>query len=259
MRDPNPRVAGSGLALLRSKGINVADCLMETQARELNPGFISRMERGRPWLRSKIAASLDGRTALENGVSQWITGDEARHDVQRWRARSCAILTGVDTVLADDPQLTLRDIDTGRQPLRVVLDSHLRTPPSSRIMRGGNLLLVTALDDVAKADALRAAGAEVLSLPGTDGRVDLPALLRELARRDVNEILVEAGARLNGALQEAGLVDELLLYYAPTLLGDAARGMFALPLFTDMSQRVELDILGLDRVGQDIRIRARPR
>jgi len=258
MSDPNPRVAGSGLELLRNNGIEVGVGLMEAQARELNPGFISRMERGRPWVRVKIAASLDGRTALANGVSQWITGEAARHDVQRWRARSCAILTGIGTVLADNPQLTVRDFDIGRQPLRVVVDSQLRTPSSAHITQDGNTLLVTAADS-AKADTLRAAGAEVLVLPGMDGRVDLSALLKELARREINEVLVEAGAELNGALLQAGLVDELLLYYAPTLLGDAAHGMFALPQFSEMSQRVELDILSLDRVGQDIRIRARPR
>lgn len=259
MRDPNPRVAGNGLELLRSKGIEVATGLMAVQARELNIGFILRMERGRPWVRSKIAASLDGRTALENGVSQWITGAAARRDVQRWRARSCAILTGVGTVLADDPQLTVRDVDTGRQPLRVVVDSRLRTPPSARIAQGGSTLLVAAMEDAAKADTLRAAGAEVLALPGVDGRVDLPALFEELARREINEILVEAGTGLNGPLLQAGLIDELLLYYAPTLLGDAAHGMFALQPLREMSQRVELDILELDRIGQDIRLRARPR
>lgn len=259
MRDPNPRVAGGGLQLLQQNGVETAVGLMENQARELNIGFVSRMERGRPWVRSKIAASLDGRTALANGVSQWITGAAARHDVQRWRARSCAILTGIGTVLADDPQLTVRDFDIGRQPLRVVVDSVLRTPPSARITQSGNTLIATTVDDAIKADALRSAGAEVLVLPEVDGRVDLAALLQELALREINEVLVEAGAGLHGALLQAGLMDELLLYQAPTLLGDAARGMFALPPFTEMAQRVDLDILGLDRVGQDIRIRARPR
>ena len=259
MRDPNPQVAGKGLERLRAQGVDVSAGLMEAQARELNPGFISRMERGQPWVRCKIAASLDGRTALANGASQWITGAAARSDVQRWRARACAILTGIGTVLADDPMLTLRELGIGRQPLRVVVDSQLRTPPSARILQGGNTLVLAATEDAAKTKALRNTGVEVLMLPGADGRVDLTALLQQLAQRGINEVLVEAGAGLNGALLQAGLVDELLLYYAPALLGDSARGMFTLPPLTGMSQRVGLEILSLDRVGEDIRLRARPR
>jgi len=258
MCDPNPKVSGSGLAQLQAQGIEVAAGLMEAQARDLNPGFISRMEHQRPWVRTKIAASLDGRTALENGVSQWITGDAARRDVQRWRARSCAVLTGVGTVLADDPKLNVRETDIGRQPLRVIVDSHLRTPPSAAIVQGGGVLVVCCDDSLPQAAALRAAGAEVLALPGDGGMVNLPGLLTELARREINELHVEAGATLNGALLRLGLVDELLLYFAPTLLGSSARGMFNFPALTAMAQRTELDILSLDRVGQDIRIRARP-
>lgn len=259
MRDPNPRVAGSGLDRLQEHGIEVACGLMEAQARDLNRGFVSRMERGRPWLRSKIAASLDGATALCNGHSQWITGTAARRDGQRWRARSCAILTGVGTVLADDPRLTVRDLELPRQPLRVIVDSGLRTSPSARILCGGGVLIACRDDSLPPARALRAAGAELVALPDAEGRVDLPALLALLARREVNEVHVEGGSRLNGTLLRLGLIDELLLYLAPTLLGTTARGMFDIPELTAMEQGIGLDILDLDHVGPDIRIRARPR
>jgi diaminohydroxyphosphoribosylaminopyrimidine deaminase/5-amino-6-(5-phosphoribosylamino)uracil reductase len=259
MTDPNPRVSGSGLARLQGHGIEVAVGLMESQARELNPGFISRMECGRPWVRTKIAASLDGATALKNGISQWITGDAARLDVQRWRARCCAVLTGVGTVIADDPQLNVRELDIGRQPLRVIVDSRLRMPPEARVLHGGGALVVCCDDTTSQASALRATGAEVLALPGDDNRVDLAALLEELALREVNELHVEAGAKLNGELLRLRLVDELLMYFAPTLLGASSLGMFDLPELSGMAQRIDLDILTMDRVGQDIRIRAKPR
>lgn len=258
MQDPNPLVAGKGLALLQAQGIAVASGLMEPQACDLNPGFISRMERQRPWVRAKIAASLDGRTALENGVSQWISGEAARRDGQHWRARACAILTGVGTVLADDPRLNVREPDIGRQPLRVIVDSRLRMPATATILQGG--ALIACCDDrFPQAAPLRAAGAELLVLPGAEGRVDLSALLTELGRRNINELHVEAGAKLTGELLRLERVDELLLYFAPTLLGSSARGMFEFPPFTEMSQRIDLDILEVNHVGQDIRLRARPR
>ncbi len=259
MRDPNPRVAGSGLARLQAAGVEVAAGLMEAQARDLNLGFISRMERQRPWVRNKIAASLDGGTALENGVSQWITGAAARQDVQHWRARACAILTGIGTVLADDPQLNVRDLDTGRAPLRIVLDSQLRLPPDARILQGGNVLIVCGSDSTPQADALRKAGAEVLPLPRGDGLTDLTGLLHVLAQREINELHVEAGPCVNGEMLRTGLIDEVLLYLAPTLLGASARGLFDFPPLTDMAQRTDLELLALDRVGNDIRIRARPK
>lgn len=257
MGDPNPRVDGGGLALLQRHGIAAERGLMEAQAKALNPGFVSRMTRGRPWVTLKVAASLDGGTALSNGLSQWITGADARHDVQRWRARSCAILTGIGTVLADNPQMTVRDFATGRQPLRVVVDSHLQIPLESNILQGGNTLIVCLAGQPQRAEALRTMGVEVLQLPAADGHVSLPRLLEALAVREINEVLVEAGSRLNGALLLAGLVDELLLYYAPTLLGSDARGMFALPPLIDMGQRINLELLALDQVGRDIRVRAR--
>jgi len=257
MRDPNPQVGGNGLEKLRAAGIAFESGLMEAEARELNIGFVSRMERGRPWVRLKLAASLDGKTALNNGRSQWITGPEARRDGHAWRARACAILTGAGTVRDDDPRLTVRDVETERQPLRVVVDSHLETPPTAHIVEGGNALVVAASEDAAKVAALRAAGAEVMVLPNPQGKVDLPCLLQALAGRGVNELHVEAGHKLNGSLLREGLVDELLLYFAPTLLG-SGREMFPLPELTDLAGRRDLKIVDLRRVGADIRILARP-
>ncbi|MCE5180815.1 MAG: bifunctional diaminohydroxyphosphoribosylaminopyrimidine deaminase/5-amino-6-(5-phosphoribosylamino)uracil reductase RibD [Betaproteobacteria bacterium] len=257
MRDPNPLVAGNGMALLELAGIPTVTGLMEAEALELNLGFVSRMTRKRPWLRIKTAASLDGKTALNNGVSQWITGPDARRDVHRLRARSCAMLTGIGTVLADDPSLTVRDVETSRQPLRVVVDSSLQTPAAAKILQGGATLIVCAEEITERAVALRAAGAEVLALPGADGRVDLAALLAELARRGCNEVTVEAGARLSGALLQAGLADELVLYYAPLLLGDKARGLFDLPELDEMAGRKELSVRDLRQIGRDFRLTAR--
>lgn len=270
MQDPNPLVAGQGLARLRATGIQVECGLMEDAARELNAGFVSRMTRGMPRVISKIGMSLDGRTALANGVSQWITGADARLDVQRWRARSCAVLTGINTVLADDAQLNVREIECTRQPLRVVLDSDLRMPLDARILsslpspaggRGvggeGGLLIYTAQPDEEKTAALRDAGATIVMLPYANGRVDLQAMLCDLAQRACNEVLVEAGAVLNGALLKAGLVDELLLYLAPTLLGDMARGMASLGELTGLDQRVDLSWQDVRQIGRDLRIMAR--
>ncbi len=257
MRDPNPQVAGRGLQQLRAAGIAVADGLLAHEARELNIGFASRMERGRPWLRLKLAASLDGKTALNNGRSQWITGPEARRDGHFFRARACAILTGAGTVRDDDPRLTVRDVATSRQPLRVVVDSRYETPPTARILEGGNTLVAAASEDAAKSAALRAAGAEVAVLPDPHGKVDLPRLLAVLAERGVNELHVEAGHKLNGSLLREGLVDELLLYFAPTILG-SGREMFPLPELTDLAGRRDLKLVDLRRIGGDIRILARP-
>lgn len=263
MRDPNPAVAGSGLARLQQHGVEVACGVLEAQAKALNSGFVARMERGRPWLRSKIAASLDGRTALANGVSQWLTGEAARADVQHWRARSCAVLTGVGTVLQDDPQLTVRRADllarkAGRQPLRVVLDSQLRTPPDARILAAGGVLLVHAGADEARAARLADAGAELMALPGDDGRVDLARLLVELGRREINELLVEAGASVNGSLQRQALIDEYVFYFAPLLLGNDARGMFELPALTTMAGRAQLRLVDTCQLGGDLRLCAVP-
>jgi len=257
MRDPNPQVSGRGLELLTLAGVTAQVGLLEAEARELNVGFVSRMTRGRPWLRLKTAASIDGKTALENGDSKWITGEAARADVQRWRARSCAILTGVGTVRADDPRMNVRDLEIGRQPLKVIVDSRLATPPAAQILAGGALIACARVVPERRA-ALEAAGAEILELPGAVGRVDLEALLRELARRGVNEVHGEAGASLNGALLEAGLVDEWLAYFAPLVMGHQARGLFDLPALTDMAGRRGFKLLDAARVGEDLRLRLRP-
>jgi diaminohydroxyphosphoribosylaminopyrimidine deaminase / 5-amino-6-(5-phosphoribosylamino)uracil reductase len=256
VQDPNPLVAGKGIAKLRAAGIQVECGLMEAAARELNVGFFARMTRGTPWLRSKIAMSLDGRTALANGVSQWITGDAARQDVQHWRARSCAVLTGINTILADDAQLNVRDVATSRQPLRVVLDSQLRMPLTAKILSGG-VLIYTANQQPEKIAVLEKSGATVVVLPNQNGQVDLPAMLKDLAERGINEVLVEAGSILNGALLRAGLVDELVLYLAPQLLGDVARGMASLGELTQLDQRIELQWQDVRQVGNDLRIVAK--
>ncbi|SFN11076.1 diaminohydroxyphosphoribosylaminopyrimidine deaminase [Formivibrio citricus] len=249
MQDPNPQVAGNGLARLAAAGIAVESGLLEAEARELNIGFVSRMTRDRPWLRIKTGCSLDGRTALPNGQSQWITSPESRADVQKLRARSCAMLTGIGTVLADDPQLTVRDFAIGRQPLRVVLDSRLRMPPSAKLLQTPGVLVVCAEENAARRTALEAAGAEVMCLP-VNGRVDLMALLLELGRRGCNEVTVEAGAELAGAFARAGLVDEWVIYQAPVLIGDPAKGVANLGLASLTEKlcptRVEKEAVGPD-------------
>lgn len=257
MTDPNPLVSGKGLALLHGAGIATASGLLENEARELNIGFVSRMTRARPWLRLKTAASLDGKTALNNGLSQWITGPAARLDGQRWRARACAILTGIGTVRNDDPQLNVRDIETTRQPLRVVVDSRLETPLTARILRGGPVLIVAAVDNAEKIELLRSTGAEVLIFPNAVGKVELKDLLEELGRRGINEVHAEAGFKLNGSLLREGLVDELLLYLAPCLIGHEASGLFNLPELTTLDGKRLLQIRDLRQLGEDIRLIAR--
>jgi diaminohydroxyphosphoribosylaminopyrimidine deaminase/5-amino-6-(5-phosphoribosylamino)uracil reductase len=258
MPDPNPKVASQGIAELEQAGIPVQIGLLETQAERLNPGFLSRMRHGRPYVRIKLGVSLDGRTAMASGESKWITGEPARADVQRLRARSSAILTGVGTVLADDPSLTVRDFDIGRQPLRVVVDGHLSLRSEARLLRlPGKTLVVTAEDDDDYAEPLLAAGAEVLVLPAGPDRVDFATLMQDLAQREVNELLVEAGATVCGALLKAGLVDELVVYMAPHLLGSSARGMFSIPGLESMADRVALDITDIRAVGRDWRITAK--
>lgn len=257
MEDPNPLVAGAGVALLREAGIHVQSGLLDQEARALNIGFVSRMTRNRPWVRLKLAASLDGKTALNNGRSQWITGEAARRDGHHWRARSCAVLTGIGTILDDDPRLTVRHVQTSRQPLRVVMDSRVQMPPGAKVLTGGGALVFVAANEPAKITALKASGAEVVVLPDASGKVDLSAMMEELARRQINEVLVEAGFKLNGSLLKAGVVDELIIYLAPHLLGDAARGMFNLPELTDLSGRRELSIQDVRMIGADLRLLAR--
>ena len=256
MLDPNPLVAGQGLARLRAAGIDVACGVLADDARELNIGFFTRMQRVRPWVRLKSAASLDGMTALHNGQSQWITGEAARADGHAWRARACAILTGIGTVKADDPQLTVRAIDTPRQPRRVIVDSKLDISLDARVLQGAACWIIAAVSDPAKEAALRAAGHDVILLPNSDGKVDLAALMLELGRREINELHVEAGAKLNGSLIREGCVDELLVYVAPCLVGDA-QGMFALPALQQLDEKVRLRFHEVKQIGEDIRILAR--
>jgi len=250
MLDPNPQAAHGG-ARLAAAGIAFEHGLMEAEAKELNIGFVSRMTRGRPWVRMKIAATLDGRTALANGKSQWITGPESRKDGHRWRARACAILTGIGTVKADDPRLNVRDVETPRQPLRVIVDSRLEISEQAKVLSGGGALIFSGIE------SKRSLNAEVVSLPNKDKKVELPAMLEELARRGINELHVEAGFRLNGSLVREGCVDEFLIYLNPSLLGDTAQGMVDLPGFDDLEKRPKLKIQSLERIGDDIRILAR--
>ncbi len=250
MRDPNP-LAQKGGDKLAAAGIRFESGLLEEEARELNIGFVSRMTRGRPWVRLKVAATLDGRTALVNGKSQWITGPEARKDGHRWRARACAIATGGGTVKADDPRLTVREVETPRQPLRVVIDSHVETPPQARVLQGDKALVFAAVAGKSLPNA------EIVVLPDAGGKVDLKKMLEELARRGVNELHVEGGFKLNGSLVREGCVDEFLIYLNPSLLGDSALGMVNLAQMTSLDQRVALKLRSVERFGDDLRIIAR--
>jgi len=258
MRDPNPLVSGGGIEKLRAAGIASPAAAGGLADIARLPFTESRMARARPWLRIKIAASLDGRTALSNGISQWVTGADARRDGHHWRARSCAVMTGIGTLQDDDPRLTVRAVQTSRQPLRIVVDSRLRITPDARLLDGGAVLIATATQHAAKARALEAKGAAVVVLPNHEGKVDLLRLAQHLAGLGINEVLVEAGLNLNSALVRAGVLDELLLYLAPHLLGDAARGMLDLGNLDDLNGRLQLDVQQMRMIGPDLRILARP-
>jgi diaminohydroxyphosphoribosylaminopyrimidine deaminase/5-amino-6-(5-phosphoribosylamino)uracil reductase len=255
--DPNPRVNGQGLAALKAAGIATELGLFREQSESQNPGFFKRMRSGLPWVRLKVAASLDGRTAMASGESKWISGELAREDVQRWRARSSAVLTGIGTVLDDDPSLNQRLPGVQRQPMRVVLDTDLRLPASARILaQPGRVMVFTASDR--NSDALRDAGASVHRVDSQAGGVALEPVLRELAAQEVNEVLVEAGSRLSGSFLACRLVDELIVYLAPSVLGHEARGMFTLPGITSLSERVQLRFCQVTQLGEDVRVLARP-
>ncbi|MBB5501578.1 bifunctional diaminohydroxyphosphoribosylaminopyrimidine deaminase/5-amino-6-(5-phosphoribosylamino)uracil reductase RibD [Paraburkholderia sp. MM5384-R2] len=260
MEDPNPQVSGRGLAMLREAGIEVRCGLLANEARELNVGFVSRMTRGRPWVRMKVAASLDGRTGLPSGESQWITSAAARADGHAWRARASAILTGIGTVREDNPRMTVRAVDTPRQPHRVLIDSQLDVPLDALILAGAPTLIFcgeldTRLEE--RASALRERGAEIVPLPNAFGKVDLPRMLSMLGERHVNELHVEAGYKLNGSLLREGCVDELLVYLAPSLLGVDSMSMFNLDAPDQLEDRVKLNFHTVERIGDDLRILAR--
>ncbi len=268
MRDPNPSVAGQGFDQLRAAGIAVEEGVMQAQAEALNPGFIKRMRRGLPYVRCKLAMSLDGRTAMASGESQWITSAAAREDVHRLRARSAAIVTGYGTLQADDPSMNVRltprslgldpDLHTP-QPLRVVLDPQLQTPPSAKMLALPGPVLIVCSDEV-RLDAapLEAVGAQVVTRPADDDMLDLHQVMSYLASQEINEVLLESGAVLAGAMMAEGLIDELVVYLAPHLMGSDARGLFNLPAIELMSQRIPLKIIDLRQVGEDIRITAQP-
>ncbi len=266
MEDPNPQVAGQGLERLKAAGVAVETGVLACEAQALNPGFVARMRRGTPWVRGKLAMSLDGRTAMASGESRWITGDAARRDVQRLRARSSAVMTGIDTVLADDPGLNVRldaaalgGGDRVRQPLRVVLDSRLRMPRDARLLNlpGETLIIVAAGTDVSPWPPM--AGVDIAPVPAAEGRPELRSVLTLLAGRGVNEVLLETGPTLAGAMLQAGLIDELVVYLAPHLMGDAARGLFCLPGLERMADRVNLEFTDVRAVGGDLKLTARVR
>lgn len=258
MVDPHTRVAGQGLKLLQQAGVSVQHGLLEQQSRDLNPGFIKRMQTNLPYVRCKLAMSLDGRTAMASGESKWITSKAAREDVQRLRAKSDAIVTGVGTVLADDPALTVRLDEVNKQPLRIVVDTNLSMPVTAKMLKEpGKTVLMTCSAEKNISQTLTDAGAEIHMMPYCDSSVDLKSVLQELAKLQINDVLLETGATLSGAMLEAGLIDELIIYMAPLLMGNKARGLFALPELESMSDKIELEISDQRMVGQDMRISAR--
>jgi diaminohydroxyphosphoribosylaminopyrimidine deaminase/5-amino-6-(5-phosphoribosylamino)uracil reductase len=256
IEDPYPEVNGRGFAKLRDAGIRVEVGLLEDEARHAHRGFLTLVTKGRPWMRIKAAASLDGRIALANGESRWITGEAARRDVHELRARSCAMLTGIGTVLRDDPELTVRHVPCSRQPKRVVIDSHLDMPPGAKILQGEPPLVLTISEDEAKRKALEARGAEVVRVAAEGKKTDLAAVAKLLGERGCNEVTVETGGKLMGSLLRAGIVDELVLYYAPVILGDKSQPLFVLPEWTRLGEALRPKIVDVRAFGPDIRVTA---
>ena len=257
MEDPNLRVSGQGCALLKQAGIDVLTGLMLEQARTLNIGFVTRMTQHRPWIRLKTAASLDGGTALSNDVSQWITSESARQDGHRWRARSCAVMTGSGTLLSDDPQLTVRHIQTPRQPKRMLIDRNLVIPMDAKLLQGDEVYIFTTSDNKNKIEKLRQNGAHVIALaplPQSEHGVDLKELMHALTELEINELMIEAGSKLNGAFIQAGLADELIVYLAPNLIGHSSQRMFNFPELTELTQKKLLKIRDVRMLGTDIRV-----
>ncbi len=258
VHDPFDGVDGGGHSRLSEAGIIVETGLMENVVRFQLRAFLKRVTRSRPWVTLKVAASLDGKTALANGQSKWITGADARRDVHRMRAEACAVMTGIGTLMADDPQLTVREIPCDRQPLRILLDSRLDIADNARLLEGNNLLIVTAAQNDVRENELKSRGVNIMRVPveAIKGKVDLDKMMEMLALRGLNNIMVETGAKLNGSLLAAGVVDEIVAFVAPSILGDPARGLFALPAFTDLAERAQLNITDVRRIGGDLRITA---
>lgn len=258
MQDPHEKVAGQGLQLLKAAGIETQLGLMQLQAEELNPGFIKRMQTGKPFVRAKLAMSIDGRTAMPSGESKWITSDAARADVQHWRARSSVIMTGVGTVLADNPSMTARVNGNELATTRVVIDSNLSMSESAKMLSlPGHTIVMTNCDEDDEISRLQNAGAEIIDVPARNGSVDLSAVLDELGKEGFNEVMLETGATLSGAMLQAGLIDEIIIYMAPSLMGSEARPLFRLPGIESMEDKIDLDIIDVRSFGKDIRIVAK--
>ena len=257
MKDPNPLVNGLGIKYLKKNGINVTTGIMEEEAKKINLGFLNRMIKSRPYIRSKIAMSLDGKTSLFNGQSQWITSEASRIDVQKWRLKSCAILTGKGTINSDDPSLTIRNNPPNQQPLRVILDSHLRVKVESKILQQSNVMVFYGADKNLNLTKLKKTKAEFIKIPLLGKKINLVELMKYLNELQINELLVEAGPDLNGELLKLGLLDELITYTAPYIMGGNANGMFNTPILKDMKNKIKLSILDLRSVGEDIRIQTK--
>ena len=259
IEDPNPLVKGRGIRRLKESGIKVSVGVLEDAAVQLNIGFINRMTRGRPWFRIKVAAGLDGKTALENGESKWITGDKSRDDVHEWRARSCGILTGIGTLAADNPQLNVRRVKTDRQPVVLITDSNLKALTTSKVFNNDKVLLITANEDSGQIKKFEDKGVDVLSLPNQFGKVDLRALAKELGKRQFNEVLTEAGCNLHSALLREGIFDEIIVYYAPIAMGVGGRGMLNIGDVATMADVPRFVVKEVTTIGPDIRVRAFPK